>query len=80
MHIAAALGIEIISVWGNTVPDFGMYQYVNDADKVIVEVKDLSCRPCSKIGYDKCPKGHFNCMVKQDSKAISDKAILLSRE
>jgi hypothetical protein len=28
----------------------------------IVEVKGLICRPCSKIGYDKCPKGHFKCM------------------
>ena len=30
------------------------------------EVKNLGCRPCSKIGYDKCPKGHFKCMQEID--------------
>jgi len=33
---------------------------------MIAEVTGLDCRPCSKIGHDKCPKGHFNCMEKQD--------------
>ena len=28
------------------------------------DVKKLWCRPCSKIGYDKCPLGHFKCMQK----------------
>ncbi|MGB4775086.1 MAG: glycosyltransferase family 9 protein, partial [Daejeonella sp.] len=61
MHIAAAFNKPIISIWGNTVPEFGMYPYqVNQS--VIVEVKGLECRPCSKIGYDKCPLGHFKCM------------------
>ena len=64
MHIAAAFKKEIISVWGNTIPEFGMYPYLADPRSKIVEVKGLSCRPCSKIGYEKCPKGHFNCMNK----------------
>lgn len=68
MHIAAALKKPIVSVWGNTVPEFGMYPYVpkNEESYYISEVKNLKCRPCSKIGYDKCPKKHFNCMMKQD--------------
>lgn len=61
MHIAAAFDKEIISIWGNTVPEFGMYPY-QVSKSHIVEVKGLSCRPCSKIGYQKCPKGHFKCM------------------
>ena len=61
MHIAAAFNKPVISVWGNTVPDFGMYPYQVDQSK-IVEVKNLYCRPCSKIGYKKCPLGHFKCM------------------
>lgn len=61
MHIAAAFNKPVISVWGNTVPDFGMYPYQVDQNK-IVEVKNLYCRPCSKIGYKKCPLGHFKCM------------------
>lgn len=60
MHIASALKKRIISIWGNTVPEFGMYPYKTDFS--IIENKNLNCRPCSKIGYSKCPKGHFKCM------------------
>ena len=65
MHIAAALNKPMVSVWGNTVPEFGMYQYYPNNSKNelhIMEVKGLRCRPCSKLGYKKCPKGHFKCM------------------
>jgi len=60
MHIASALKKKVISIWGNTVPEFGMYPYLTAFS--IIENKEISCRPCSKIGYDKCPKGHFKCM------------------
>lgn len=66
MHIAAAFKKKIYSVWGNTVPEFGMYPYKADKNSKIIEVKGLNCRPCSKIGYDKCPKGHFRCMQEID--------------
>jgi ADP-heptose:LPS heptosyltransferase len=62
MHIAAAFKKKVYSVWGNTVPAFGMSPYKADENSKIIEVKNLNCRPCSKIGYDKCPKGHFKCM------------------
>ena len=61
MHIAAAFNKPIVSVWGNTVPEFGMYPYQADYSRM-VQVKDLSCRPCSKIGFKNCPKRHFKCM------------------
>lgn len=66
MHIASAFKKELLSVWGNTVPAFGFSPYLPGPDSKIVEVKGLSCRPCSKIGYDKCPKGHFKCMMEID--------------
>jgi heptosyltransferase-2 len=64
MHIAAAFKKRIISLWGNTVPEFGMYPYMpkHQERSIILEVKTLKCRPCSKIGYKKCPLGHFRCM------------------
>ena len=71
MHVAAAFQKEIISLWGNTIPEFGMTPYLTDNQQnKIFEVKNLSCRPCSKIGYGKCPKGHFKCMNDQDLEAI----------
>jgi ADP-heptose:LPS heptosyltransferase len=72
MHIAAALHKPIVSIWGNTVPAFGMYPFYPDGLdlNITLEVKDLSCRPCSKIGYDKCPKRHFRCMKGQDFSGV----------
>lgn len=69
MHVAAAFKKDVISVWGNTVPGFGMYPYLPEGQgsSRIMEVKGLSCRPCSKIGYEKCPKGHFKCMKEMES-------------
>ena len=72
MHIAACFKTQIVSVWGNTVPDLGMYPYLPNHNELysIHQVENLSCRPCSKIGYKKCPKGHFNCMNLQDTISI----------
>ena len=73
MHIAAAFKKKIISVWGNTVPDFGMYPYFPHPDSVMFQVDGLKCRPCSKIGFDKCPKKHFKCINKLNINDIADK-------
>ena len=66
MHIAAAYKKPIISLWGNTVPSFGMTPHYGSGmvPNTIVQVNKLWCRPCSKIGYKKCPLGHFKCMEK----------------
>ena len=76
MHIAAAFKKPIISLWGNTVPAFGMTAYYGNgtAADLIVETKKLWCRPCSKIGYNKCPLGHFKCMEKISPLELLEKA------
>jgi ADP-heptose:LPS heptosyltransferase len=73
MHIAAAFKKDIVSVWGNTVPEFGMYPYLPGENSHIAEVRGLPCHPCSKIGYDKCPKKHFYCMKLIDEQEIVEK-------
>ncbi|MEO6638543.1 MAG: glycosyltransferase family 9 protein [Ginsengibacter sp.] len=70
MHIAAAFKKNTLSIWGNTVPSFGMYPYQTIHD--IFQVNGLWCRPCSKIGFDKCPLGHFKCMNNQSEIAIAE--------
>lgn len=60
MHVASAFRKRIYSIWGNTVPAFGMYPYQTSFE--VIENKNLGCRPCSKIGYKRCPKKHFKCM------------------
>lgn len=74
MHIAAAYQKPIISLWGNTSPDMGMFPYYGynnlkervAPQSIILENKLLNCHPCSKIGYNNCPKSHFKCMKELD--------------
>ncbi len=72
MHIAAAFQKPVISIWGNTVPKFGMYPYEpkHPENVVIIENNHLNCRPCSKIGFSKCPKKHFKCMQWENERLI----------
>jgi ADP-heptose:LPS heptosyltransferase len=65
MHIAAALKKPIVSLWGNTIPEFGMTPFLPDnfsPQPAIIQTKGLKCRPCSKLGFNSCPKKHFRCM------------------
>ncbi|MEP7269511.1 MAG: glycosyltransferase family 9 protein [Saprospiraceae bacterium] len=68
MHIAAALKKPIRSIWGSTLAEFGFWPLYgenhNDLNKSF-EVR-LPCRPCARFGKEFCPKGHFDCMLKQD--------------
>ena len=77
MHIASCFQFPIVTVWGNTTPSFGMSAYRPESNETIVdfEIQNLSCRPCSKIGFNKCPKGNFKCMELQDSEAISRRLV-----
>lgn len=59
MHLAAALKLPVIVIFTSTVKNFGFEPY--KAKSHIIENNDIPCRPCSHVGLDKCPKGHFNC-------------------
>jgi ADP-heptose:LPS heptosyltransferase len=71
MHIAAAYGKKIVSVWGNTIPEFGMEPYKPAPQSRVMEVYGLKCRPCSKLGFSECPRRHFKCMMDQDFSFVS---------
>lgn len=60
MHLASALKVPIIAFFGSTVKEFGFYPY--KAKSIELENKNLSCRPCTHIGRNSCPKIHFKCM------------------
>lgn len=69
MHIASALGKRVISLWGCTVPKFGMYPYMPGEGSVMIEPPaTLTKRPCSKLG-DKC-KCTPNCIEQLDTNEI----------
>ncbi|MBK9097673.1 MAG: lipopolysaccharide heptosyltransferase II [bacterium] len=60
MHLAAAMEVPVIAFFGSTVKEFGFYPY--KAKSIELEIKDLSCRPCTHIGRASCPKSHFKCL------------------
>lgn len=59
LHIASAMNAPVTAFFCSTVPDFG-FGPLSD-DKQVLEVKNLSCRPCGLHGYKVCPRGHFKC-------------------
>ena len=60
MHIACALGVPTIALFGSTVPALGYAPFSERS--AVVEVDRLSCRPCGPHGFNKCPLEHFKCM------------------
>ncbi|MCE1187673.1 MAG: glycosyltransferase family 9 protein [Ignavibacteria bacterium] len=61
MHLACALKVPTLAIFGSTVRDFGFGPYKNKAR--VIENPFITCRPCSHFGRDRCPKMHFNCMM-----------------
>jgi ADP-heptose:LPS heptosyltransferase len=69
-HIAEAFNVPIVSIWGGTVPELlGVQPYM--VKDVLVAGIELSCRPCSKFGLEKCPLGHFKCMYEMPEEPIT---------
>ena len=59
MHVAAALGVPVVAIFGSTVPEQGYAPY---ATRAVVVQRDLDCQPCGRHGHARCPLGHFRCM------------------
>lgn len=77
MHVAAAFKKPVISIWGNTVPGYGITPYYGDyqSKESRFEIEKLWCRPCSSKGFKQCPLGHFKCMEKHDIERMAKLAL-----
>ena len=69
MHTACAADVKVLAIFGSTVKEFGFTPYFGKESELltkylVMENKSLSCRPCTHIGRDKCPKTHFKCMLE----------------
>jgi len=62
MHVATAVNIPVLAIFGSTTKELGFFPYRSKS--IVVENKNLDCRPCSHIGRNKCPKKHFKCMIE----------------
>lgn len=74
MHIAAAFRKPIAVLWGNTIPEFGMFPYMPNQRELFrnFEVCPLYCRPCSKFGRKRCCHKHFKCMNNIPATEVAD--------
>lgn len=67
LHFAEMLGKKVKAVFGSTVKEFGFFPQLEESQ--IFENNNLKCRPCTHIGREECPLGHFKCMneIKPES-------------
>jgi heptosyltransferase II len=59
MHMATALNVPVVALFGPTVRQFGFFPY--NAIATVVE-RDIPCRPCTPHGGPACPLEHHYCM------------------
>ncbi|MFO8058921.1 MAG: glycosyltransferase family 9 protein, partial [bacterium] len=71
-HIASALKVPVVAVFGPTVPEQGFSPWQNWSR--VAEVKGLPCRPCGKHGAARCPEGHFKCMELLKAEEVAAQA------
>ena len=72
MHLASLVGTRCISIWGSTHPFAGFLGY-GQSERDMVQIKDLTCRPCSVFGDKKCYRGDWACLEEIKPQAILDK-------
>lgn len=73
MHVASTANTKVISIFGSTVKEFGFIPY--NCNNLILENNLLTCRPCSHIGRETCPKKHFDCMRSIKPEYVFDRLI-----
>lgn len=78
-YIACAYNKPVLAIWGGTSPKLAVEPYYGTEKHTGFTYKNfivegLKCQPCSKFGTNKCPKGHFKCMMLQDLTAIKQTA------
>jgi ADP-heptose:LPS heptosyltransferase len=64
MHLASLVGIPVLSIWGGTHTDVGFGPYGKGEESIIqISREELTCRPCSVYGKEKCYRGDFACLT-----------------
>lgn len=72
MHLASIVGTRCISVWGSTHPYAGFLGF-GQSVKDVVQINDLTCRPCSVFGDKECYRGDWACLEEINVQQIIDK-------
>ena len=78
MHLASLVGTRCVSIWGSTHPFAGFLGYGQKLEDA-VQIKDLTCRPCSVFGDKECYRGDWACLNEISVEQILDKVALAMR-
>ena len=77
MHLAAARGLRVVAMFGSTAPELG-FAPAGDGHSVLC--RHEPCQPCTLHGRERCPKGHFRCMVGITPEAVAAAAGSIARD
>lgn len=72
MHLASLVGTRCVSIWGATHPYAGFLGF-GQTEEDVVQVKDLSCRPCSVFGDKECYRGDWACLEEFNIQKVVDR-------
>ncbi|KAA2221677.1 glycosyltransferase family 9 protein [Chryseobacterium sediminis] len=72
MHLASLVGTRCISIWGATHPYAGFLGF-GQSEEDVVQVKDLTCRPCSVFGDKECYRGDWACLEEFNIQKVVDR-------
>lgn len=72
MHLASLVGTRCVSIWGATHPYAGFLGF-GQVEEDVVQVKDLSCRPCSVFGDKECYRGDWACLEEFNIQKVVDR-------
>lgn len=72
MHLASLMGTRCISIWGQTHPFAGFLGF-GQSENDVIQVKDLTCRPCSVFGDKECFRGDWACLEELNIQKIVER-------
>lgn len=72
MHLASLVGTRCVSIWCATHPYAGFLGF-GQSEEDVVQVKDLSCRPCSVFGDKECYRGDWACLEEFSIQKVMEK-------
>lgn len=76
-HMAVYQNTPVLTIFGPTTSNMGFRPWSNNSD--VVELEEISCRPCGPHGHKECPLKHHNCMKEISAEMVFEKAIALLR-
>ena len=78
MHMATALKKPVIAIFGSTVQELGFFPV--GEQNLVIQNNELSCRPCTHIGKNTCPRRHFKCMMDISAEEVWTAAARIAKK